>query len=142
MRTPFLENKAYAFTLALIAVLFQSGITILIISALLISLYKNTFYISVVGGLLFFDVLFVVFHLLYRILYRGQKVVLHKSEKKVLVVHVVGSLLALTLTGALLQSGALVSFVYIWGVVAVWVTSLISGGIFFKRKYFSRNVLG
>ena len=135
MNTPFLENKVHTFTIAKIAIFFQSILTILISASLLTILTRETFPVSLLTGLVYCDCAFVVVHLLYRALYRGKKVALEKNMKTMLVIHSISSLLALTMTYLFTKQGSQTQLYYILLLVGVWAVSLISGIIFFKRKY-------
>jgi low temperature requirement protein LtrA len=135
MSTRFLENKVHTFTIAKIAISFQSIVTILISASLLTILVRETFPVNLLTWLVCCDCMFVAVHLSYRVAYRGPKVPLERNEKVVLAVHSVSSLLALGMTGLLIKQGLWAEFNYILVLLCVWVISLISGVIFFKRKY-------
>jgi hypothetical protein len=135
MKTPFLENKAHTFTIAKIAIVFQSTLTVLISSSLLTILTRATFPLDLLKWLVYCDGMFVVAHLSYRAAYRGPNVALQRSEKKILVLHSMSSLLALCMTGFMVKQGSQVGFYYIVVLLSIWVISLVSGVIFFKRKY-------
>lgn len=135
MATSFLENKAHTFTIAKIAIVFQSIITILISASLLVLLIRKTFPANLLTWLVYCDCVFVVMHLSYRVAYRGPKVPLERNEKTVLVTHSISSLFALGMTGLLIKQGLQAEFYYIPLLLGIWAISLISGVIFFKRKY-------
>lgn len=135
MSTRFLENKAHTFTIAKIAIIFQSIVTILISASLLTVLTREMFPAILLTWLVYCDCVFVVMHLSYRVAYHGPKVPLERNEKKVLVVHSISSLLALGMTGLLIKQGLSAEFYYILLLLCIWAISLVSGVIFFKRKY-------
>ncbi len=136
MRTPFLENKAHTFTIAKIAIIFQSMLTILVCASLLTMLTSTTFPRDLLLWLLYADCLFVVLHLTYRIAYRGPKVALTRNEKKVLILHSLSSLVALCLTVILVKQWLQIGMYYAPLLLSLWLISLTSGIIFFKQKYF------
>ncbi len=135
MLSAFLENKAHTVTIAKTAIIFQSVVTILVSMCLFGVITKSTLPIMTLKWLLYVDGVFVLFHLLYRAVYRGPKVVLKSNVKITLLVHSVSSLTALMLTGFFVQQGLRVEFYYIWFVIFMWAVSLTSGVTFFQQKY-------
>lgn len=135
MINEFLQNKHYAFVIAQIAVVFQSVLTILIGICLLFSLAPVIPPVDVLKVLLIIDSIFVVLHLSYRGAYRGQKVVLENVHKKILIIHVVSSLIALIATSMLIHENLNVYTYLIIIVLLVWSISLVSGVMFYSKKY-------
>jgi hypothetical protein len=130
----FLHSEVCSQNIAYIAVIFQTVIT-LCIWYVLIASFDNPLLIS--GSLVWFvlaDCIFVCLHLTYRALYRGKKIILDSSLKKVLITHSVSSLSALLLTLHICFSDTYsVTAVYIS--LGVWAISLLSGIWFFSKKY-------
>lgn len=131
----FLENTDYAFLIAKIVIVIQTLFTCSISIVLLRSMYKDTFGVQLLMCILLLNILFIGMHLAYRVLYRGQQVLLTHLEKKILFVHVLTSLLALI--GALYiatSNDTVIHLVYILDLL-MWFASLSSGVVFFYVKY-------
>ena len=135
MLKKFLDNEAHPFMIARIAIVFQTVLTILIVICLLSSFTTTTMFINTLKALLVLDISFVVLHLSYRALYRGPKVVLHNVQKKILLVHVLSSLIALITTSIFIHKEMMVPDYLILTLLLIWMTSLFSGVIFFRSKY-------
>jgi hypothetical protein len=131
----FLENKKHSYAIAQVAVAFQSVLTVLLVVSLLFSLTSVAAPIEIISWLLVIDVTFVVVHLVYRGTYRGPKVVLKQEQKRILVAHILSSLAALCATGYLVSNNLEVKPCGTWVVIIVWVASLVSGLLFFRKKY-------
>ncbi len=131
----FLENKKYSYSIAQVAVVFQSVLTILLVVSLLFSLSSVEAPLRIITWLLILDTTFVVLHLSYRGAYRGPKVALAKDQKTMLLVHVTSSLVALCSTVYLVAKKIQEQPGIIWIILVVWVISLISGLLFFRKKY-------
>lgn len=131
----FLESKNHSYVIAHIAVIYQSVLTFLIVCCLLVALATHTSLTEELFWLVVADSVFVVLHLTYRALYRGPKVLLGVTEKKLLIVHIITSLCALAATGYLVTIKLNVNISILLIVLAVWGVSLVSGIAFYKRKY-------
>lgn len=140
MSVPFLQNKKYSFVIAKVAIVFQSFITLWISLFLILLLLGATSLLPLLKLALLLDVLFVIAHLMYRALYTGEKVPLGHFEKRVLIIHSITSLMALSMTFVYINSGQTGSLLYTISTLFVWSISLISGIVFFIKKYF-REVL-
>ncbi len=141
MSKKFLENESYTFLVAKIAILVQSFITSAIVVMLLTVLFGVSYPYAAIVALLWIDVMFVVAHLSYRRAYRGPKVILRRSEKAVLILHVLTALLALCMTFVIVQSNLAIGMSFITMTLLLWITSLILGIVFFTKKYAEVRVL-
>lgn len=137
MLISFLQNKMYSFIIAKVAVVFQSVITLAVSLFLIFFLSGVLLPLPLLVAALLLDVLFVIVHLSYRVLYNGEKVKLEQFETRVLIVHSGASLLALGMTFFSIKNSLNGSAVYILSTLFVWGTSLISGIVFFVKKYYS-----
>lgn len=136
----FLEDETHAFSIATIAIIFQSVLTACIGIFLVAYLTGILSSLLILTWLLYIDVAFVLLHLAYRGLYRGPKVLLKHHEKKILLAHILSSLIALFMTFYFMYNGAEGSHFVIYLILLVWGLSLLSGVIFFKRKYVSEII--
>lgn len=131
----FLYEQKYAYLIAKIAIVFQTALTF-IIGALLVLLVCNINYPEMfLSGALVVDVLFVCTHLSYRGVYTGPKVTLQPFEKSALIYHVISSVLALFLTSYIVLGGLDATYELMCLTLASWFVSLITGIIFFYKKY-------
>ncbi len=135
MLQQFLENKVYSFTIAQIAIVFQSVLTALISICLVGSLVDGIPPLQTLRWLLIVDIIFVALHLSYRSVYQGPREKLPSSQKTTLLVHVISSLSALVVTAIFVQKELLVEVSSVLALLVVWLVSLASGLIFFKKKY-------
>lgn len=127
----------YSFIIAKVAVVFQSVITLAVSLFLIFFLSGVLLPLPLLVAALLLDVLFVIVHLSYRVLYNGEKVKLEQFETRVLIVHSGASLLALGMTFFFIKNSLNGGAVYILSTLFVWGTSLISGIVFFVKKYYS-----
>lgn len=141
MSKKFLDNEIHTFTIAKLAIVFQSFITSAVVTILLCILLGISYPRTALIGLLFIDGMFVIAHLSYRRAYRGPKIVLGRRDKITLVVHIVTSFLSLCVTGALVQSDFAVTPSVVVTVIGMWIVSLMSGISFFIKKYGGNKVL-
>lgn len=131
----FLYEQKYAYLIAKIAIVFQTTLT-LIIGTLLVLLVCNINYPEIfLSGALVVDMLFVCTHLSYRGMYTGPKVTLQPFEKSTLIYHVISSVLALSLTSYIVLGGLDVTYERMCLALASWFVSLVTGVIFFYKKY-------
>lgn len=135
MNSYFLENKNHSYRIAQVAVIYQSIITFLITYCLIIAITTRSLLVEELFWLVTADSIFVVLHLTYRALYRGQKVVLSSVEKKLLGIHAITSMCALAVTGYFVLVALIVNTSLMSIVLIIWVISLVSGIAFYKRKY-------
>lgn len=133
--TPFLEDQKYTFLIAKIAIVFQTVATSVISMLLLLMVCTVSFPLWILVLALTLDSIFVCCHLSYRVLYRGKKIVLSSSEKKILGVHIITSLVALFVTLFIVLNTLTISFVVLVTALISWCISLISGVVFFYKKY-------
>jgi hypothetical protein len=133
----FLSESKYAFLVAKIAIIFQTVFTVCIGSLLLTTIITPTYPKILLSFFLLFDILFVFLHLTYRRLYTGTKIVLKPFEKKVLIYHIISSMLALGITSYIVFAGIDNAYEWMCLALASWIVSLISGIIFFYKKYSS-----
>lgn len=131
----FLSEPHYAFVIAKIAIVFQTILTIIIGTLLVLTVNAIEYPWIFLTSALLVDLLFVCTHLLYRGLYTGQKITLKSFEKKVLIYHVISSILALIITGYVVIIGIDTAYELMCSALASWLTSLVSGVIFFYKKY-------
>ena len=141
MAKKFLENESYTLIVAKVAILFQSFITSAIVTILLSILFGVSYPRTILISLLFVDSMFVITHLSYRKAYRGPKVILRRSEKMILIVHIVTSLLALLMTFIMVQRDLDVQRLFTITALCMWVISLVFGIVFFIKKYSGVRVL-
>ena len=132
----FLATEAYAVMIAKITIIFQSTLTLLITTLLLLVLGGRYEFTYLLTTILWLDIIFVVIHLLYRGLYTGKKVILVRNDKIILLIHILSALLALGLTFGLLQYGLQeISQEFVCITLFTWVTSLVFGIMFYLAKY-------
>jgi hypothetical protein len=131
MVSTFLENQKHAKTIAQVAIVFQCIVTVCIVSILIVAGDRPSDYYLFLKFLLFVDVAFVILHMSYRAAYTGPKVVLMKTEKRVLTAHIAFSLVAILVTGIMLGGIFNMSVLSI----VIWTTSLILGVVFYIKKY-------
>jgi hypothetical protein len=81
------------------------------------------------------DIVFVCLHLSYRGLYRGPKIILSSLEVKLLVGHIVASLIALMCSINIACSHEKVPKEFVGVTLVSWLVSLVLGGAFFLKKY-------
>lgn len=141
MSVPFLQNKKYSFVIAKVAIVFQSAITLCVSLVLILLLLGATSLLPLLKLALLLDVLFVILHLSYRALYTGEKAKLGRFEKRVLIVHGITSLMALSMTFVYIKSALMDDILFTVTTLFVWSISLISGIVFFIKKYFSKILL-
>lgn len=131
----FFHSSEISAKIAKRAVQFQSIITGVIGILLLLTFANSAFALTLLKSAVYLDCAFVILHLTYRKLYNGPKIVLKQKEKPVLVIHVVSSLLALILTLCIIESVITLSLMICVGTILVWLTSLSSGILFYRKKY-------
>ena len=132
---PFLKNKKYTFTIAKLAVGIQSFFTLIIVILLLCTISSIPYYPYLLVSFLGMDIVFVCVHLLYRVLYSGQKVLLTKFEKQILSGHIVASLLALSITSYTVIHDDTFLYTLMCVALSSWIVSLMLGILFFVKKY-------
>jgi phosphatidylglycerophosphate synthase len=131
----FLEKAEHSRTIAKVAIVVQTVLTC-VISLLLVLLIVNIAYpMWWLTLCLFIDVLFIAAHLSYRVLYHGQKIKIGRKGKKILFVHVVSSLFALSITLYIVIVGIDTAYEWMCFAMSSWVASLFSGILFFMSKY-------
>lgn len=129
----FLENPRHAFTIAKVAIIVQSFFTPVIGLLLVEKLLMVQYFISTLQVFLLLDCAFVITHLTYRTLYRGTKVQLERDAKRLLLGHVITSLLALGLTFLIVKEN--LTALYVWVALVSWCVSLVLGVMFYSKKY-------
>ncbi len=129
----FLENPRHAFTIAKVAIVAQSFFTVVISLLLIEKLFRLRYFVSTLHMFLLLDCAFVVIHLTYRALYRGTKIQLEKDAKRLLLGHVITSLLALGITFLIVQKN--LSALYVLIALVSWCVSLVLGVMFYSKKY-------
>lgn len=133
----FLHEQRCAFIIAKVAIIFQTLLTVSISTLLIISSNASSNLISFLQVLLVLDIFFVCTHLSYRGMYTGPKVILLQFEKRVLIYHIVSSILALFLTSYIVVLDFTVAQQFICFALTSWIVSLVTGVIFFYKKYSS-----
>lgn len=141
MSKRFLENEKHVFTIAKLAIVFQSFITSAVVTMLLCILFGVSYPRTMLISFLFIDAMFVIAHLSYRRAYQGQEIKLGGRDKIILVIHAIASFLSLCVTGALVMSDFSTSSLIVGVVIMMWLVSLISGVSFFIKKYGGNKVL-
>ncbi len=135
----FLHNEIYAYRIAKLAIVFQSIVTICISSLLICTILSIEAPRMLLQWLLSVDIIFVAFHLCYRVTYSGPKVNLTIHEKRILALHIASSLMALALTLFLLKKEMAREMVYLLFAILMWILSLVFGILFFLKKYHTRK---
>jgi hypothetical protein len=133
----FFKNSSYAFIVAKFATVFQVAITLLVcffLSLTYLEIFYPLFFLKVVIAV---DILFVVLHLIYRKIYFGPRSQLTRTERVLVTFHAGTSLVAITSTVILMNLHMSVAVEYIFGTLFFWVASLLSGIIFFWKKYYA-----
>ncbi len=130
-----LAEEKYTFSIAKLALIVQSFLTTVIITLLLFEVANIRYPEYMLVAALFIDILFICFHISYRLLYKGPKVHLSRLEKNILMGHIVASLIALFSTGYMVFKGIDVAYEWMCLVLSSWITSLVFGIIFFVKKY-------
>lgn len=137
----FLKNDVYPVVIAKIAIVFQFVITILICSAIFLTAFTTVSLIPFITVFFYLDILFVITHMTYRALYAGKKSKTQYSGKRVLIIHILFSILALILTYLMITNQNYFSSVFFTVfTMASWIMSLIFGFLFYSNKY-SKTVL-
>lgn len=130
-----LKSERFAAVVAKTAVIFQSAVTCIVVTLLLISLkWGNPLYIYL-QCILYLDIMFVILHLLYRSIYSGPKILLQHKEKGLLIAHAGSSLAALMFTFFIVENLSRLSFFVITLAISIWVFSLATGIMFYFKKY-------
>jgi hypothetical protein len=132
MMERFLTNEKYPLLIAKTAIAIQLLFTISIVYAL-ISLAGMKPTILLVN-LLLFDILFICIHTSYRISYKGPRTALPRSQKRMLLGHILASLSALFLS-LFLAFASVVYFSTAMVSIFFWAISFFLGIMFFFRKY-------
>lgn len=132
----FLSEQRHAFTIAKIAIVFQTVATTIIIVLLFISTTSATTTHTLLSKALVADILFVICHLIYRLLYTGPRSILKKEDTNILAIHSILSLLALIITTAIILNDiSYTNHALMFAVIMIWIVSLIFGILFFLKKY-------
>lgn len=131
----FLSEPRYAYTIAKIAIVFQTVLTVCIGSLLLLTIVTPIYPKNLLISLLLLDILFVFAHLIYRKSYTGPKIILKPFEKKIIIYHILSSILALSLTLYIVCTGIDITYEWMCLALASWIFSLVTGIIFFYKKY-------
>lgn len=130
----FLSEQRHAFTIAKIATLFQTAATTVIIVLLFLSATSTI--TTLLGTVLVADILFVICHLTYRLLYTGPRSILKKADKNILAIHSILSLLALIVTTVIILNDiSHIGHTMIFAVILLWIVSLVFGILFFLKRY-------
>jgi hypothetical protein len=133
----FLENEKYTYTIAKLAILVQSFLTVGICISIFGMMKGVTAFEVLLIVLLTLDILFIICHLTYRGMYRGLKVVLKRNERNMLLAHILCSLLALVYTFLYMYARTDQGKVIVKPEIALslWTASLVLGILFFFKKY-------
>lgn len=131
----FLNEQRYAFVIAEVAIIFQTVLTASISALLLLTVYDIRYPEFFLKVALLTDSLFVCVHLSYRVLYCGPKISFKRLEKKVLIYHIISSVLALSLTAYIVFRGIDNAFEVMCLALSSWGVSLVTGVLFFYKKY-------
>ena len=134
----FLGSESHAFTIAKIATVFQVCATAIISFSLMCSFYGTRNLNLLLTTTLLLDILFVIAHLTYRTLYYGPRIKLTSIERTIILVHAISSIAALTLTCTLLMV-TITTMLYAYITLTLWTISLISGVLFFIKKYITKK---
>ena len=132
----FLNNARYSFVIAKIATVFQTVMTLIIGFLLLLAVNGISYSWNLLIFSLLLDISFVCIHLIYRGSYSGKKVELRNVEKHILLWHVISSLLALFITSYIAFGGLQNTYEWMCLALSSWIVSLVSGVIFFIKKYY------
>ena len=133
----FLNEQKYAFVIAKVAILFQTLCTLSIGTLLIRGVATGDGSHALLSSVLALDILFVCIHLSYRSFYTGPKITLLRFEKNALIHHIISSILALSVTLYIIIAGLSTMYELVCLSLASWTISLISGIIFFYKKYTS-----
>lgn len=128
----FLVSRSISTRIGKLAVIVQTILTLVIVVVLLLPAYKRFLPL-----LWYVDILFIIFHLMYRLLYRGTKVILSKKLRGLLITHSFTAILSLFLTYMNID-GQTTSSV---PAAISWIATLILGCIFFVKKYYIGIIL-
>ena len=129
----FLEHKEYVRSIARIAVVFQSVVTLSIGLELVLSATSPLQTSELLIYTMILDTVFVSVHLFYRLMYRGPKVILSSSSRNMLILHAGTSSCALVSTWMSMYFDRITQQAVV--LLVVWGVSLFSGIIFYRKKY-------
>ena len=134
----FLSEQRHAFTIAKIAIVFQTVATTIIIVLLFISTTSATTTHTLLSKALVTDILFVICHLIYRLLYTGPRSIIKKEDTNILAIHSILSLLVLIITTSItVRDMSHTSHTLIIAVILLWIVSLIFGILFFLNRTYA-----
>lgn len=140
-RRTFLKEEKHTFSIAKLAVFVQSFLTSVIGTLLIFEIIDVPYSEYFLKVALTVNILFVCTHISYRLMYRGPKIHISRLERNILMTHIIASLGALISTAYIFLQGIDVVYGWICVILASWVVSLVSGILFFIKKYKHKMVL-